>query len=119
MTFQYQNKKGQVVKHGAGWLGYGQVVEVKQSEINQPDICKRKGYWQYSLLTKIIWRDTDLVFDRKRTQSLIKCITKNKGIRKVFIEPHLKSRLGLSTNNKVRYHGCHAVRHDDHIHLQR
>lgn len=119
LSFQYQNKEGQVVKHGAGWLGYGQVVKVKQSEINQPNICKEKGYWQYSLLTKITWRDTDLVLDRKRTQFLIKCITKNKGIRKVFIEPHLKSRLGFSKDTKVRYHGCQAVRHDDHIHLQR
>jgi hypothetical protein len=25
--------------------------------------------------------------------------------------------LGL-TNNKIRFHGCHAVRHDDHLHVQ-
>ena len=31
--------------------------------------------------------------------------------------PHLKARLGLNSN-KVRFHGCHAVRHDDHFHVQ-
>jgi hypothetical protein len=24
----------------------------------------------------------------------------------------------LGGYDKVRYHGCHAVRHDDHIHIQ-
>ena len=36
---------------------------------------------------------------------------------KVFIEPHLKDRMKL-TNSKIRFHGCGAVRHDDHIHIQ-
>ncbi|MFT5619364.1 MAG: hypothetical protein ACI85I_002607, partial [Arenicella sp.] len=37
---------------------------------------------------------------------------------KVFIEPHLKTRLGLENYSKIRFHGCQAVRHDDHIHVQ-
>ena len=42
----------------------------------------------------------------------------NKAIKKIFIEPHLKTRWGLKNYQKIRYHGCHAVRHDDHIHVQ-
>ena len=42
---------------------------------------------------------------------------KNSNTHKIFIEPHLKQRLGIK-NQKVRFHGCGAVRHDDHIHLQ-
>lgn len=38
-------------------------------------------------------------------------------IGKLFIEPHLKTRLKL-TSNKIRFHGCQAVRHDDHMHVQ-
>jgi hypothetical protein len=38
-------------------------------------------------------------------------------IEKVFIEPHLKNRLQL-TSPKVRFQGCHAARHDDHVHVQ-
>ncbi len=32
-------------------------------------------------------------------------------------KPHLKTRLKLSSA-KIRFHGCQAVRHDDHIHVQ-
>lgn len=36
---------------------------------------------------------------------------------KLFIEPHLASSLGLS-DPKLRFQGCRAARHDDHIHFQ-
>jgi len=36
---------------------------------------------------------------------------------KVFVEPHLKTRMKL-VDSKIRFHGCGAVRHDDHIHIQ-
>ena len=39
-------------------------------------------------------------------------------IKKIFIEPHLKQRLGLQKENKIRFHGCGAVRYDDHKHVQ-
>lgn len=39
------------------------------------------------------------------------------GVEKVFIEPHLVSRLGVEHDN-VRFQGCRAARHDDHIHFQ-
>ncbi len=38
-------------------------------------------------------------------------------INKIFIEPHLKIRLGLSTE-KIKIHGCQTVSHDEPIHLQ-
>ena len=44
-------------------------------------------------------------------------ILKQNEISKIFIEPHLKKRMNLK-NPKIRFHGCRAVRHDDHIHLQ-
>lgn len=36
---------------------------------------------------------------------------------KVFIEPHLKVKFGAESE-KVRFQGCRAARHDDHIHVQ-
>jgi hypothetical protein len=39
------------------------------------------------------------------------------GLEKVFIEPHLKNTLGI-TDDHVRFQGCRAARHDDHIHVQ-
>ncbi len=39
------------------------------------------------------------------------------GVSKVFVEPHLVQRLGVRSP-VIRFQGCHAARHDDHIHLQ-
>ena len=61
--------------------------------------------------------NNDIQFSKKGTQELLKLIIKQKDVGKIFIEPHLNTRLNL-TSQKVRYHGCQAVRHDDHIHFQ-
>ncbi|MGG7581802.1 hypothetical protein [Rhizobium sp. Nf11,1] len=39
------------------------------------------------------------------------------GLQKIFIEPHLKNALRI-TDAHVRFQGCRAARHDDHIHVQ-
>lgn len=39
------------------------------------------------------------------------------GVEKIFLEPHLKQSLGIASD-KVRFQGCRAARHDDHIHIQ-
>ncbi|WP_299865420.1 hypothetical protein [uncultured Hoeflea sp.] len=39
------------------------------------------------------------------------------GLDKVFIEPHLRNALG-QTGDAIRFQGCRAARHDDHIHIQ-
>ncbi|MBB3160132.1 hypothetical protein FHS25_000564 [Rhizobium laguerreae] len=39
------------------------------------------------------------------------------GLRKIFIEPHLKNALGIADSH-IRFQGCRAARHDDHIHIQ-
>jgi hypothetical protein len=35
----------------------------------------------------------------------------------VFVEPYLAARLGV-TAPAIRFQGCRAARHDDHIHFQ-
>lgn len=40
------------------------------------------------------------------------------GVRSVFIEPHLKQALGMRSSH-IRFQGCRAARHDDHLHIQR
>jgi hypothetical protein len=81
--------------------------------------CGGKGFWQYSLLPKIVSQrnKNDFEFDELRTKRLVQLLTAQKDIGKLFIEPHLKKRLGLN-DAKIRFHGCQAVRHDDHIHVQ-
>jgi len=59
----------------------------------------------------------ELIFSEKGTRKIINSFLKSKKLGKLFIEPNLKKRLSLK-DNRVRNHGCRAVRHDDHIHIQ-
>lgn len=98
--------------------GYGKFVEPKSSEFNQTEQCISNGYWHYGYTEYLSLGGNDnLEFDPKNTKMLIDLIVANPLTQKVFIEPHLKSRMRLM-NPKIRFHGCRAVRHDDHIHYQ-
>jgi len=98
--------------------GYGKFVEPTSLEQNQTNECKSKGYWyyDYSKLLTFGSRD-DLEFDLENTKQLIEYILQDSITQKVFIEPHLKRRMNLM-NPKIKFQGCHSVRHDDHIHYQ-
>ncbi len=57
--------------------------------------------------------------DRARTAALFDVLLRRgpeHGLRKILLEPHLRDRLGLDSG-LVRFQGCHAARHDDHLHL--
>ncbi|MDJ1500135.1 hypothetical protein [Xanthocytophaga agilis] len=101
-------------------IGYGICEEPALNEENTAVYCASKGYWQYSLLQKIIpqGNKNDYIFDSQRTKAIIQLLAQHKRIGKIFIEPHLKKRMHLIAYNKIRFHGCQAVRHDDHIHIQ-
>lgn len=43
--------------------------------------------------------------------------TPPRGAVKILIEPHIPARLGVSSR-AIRFQGCRAARHDDHIHNQ-
>ena len=62
-------------------------------------------------------RDNSLEFNIEVNRFLLKSILESKAIKKVFLEPHLVERLGIE-DKRIRFHGCHAVRHDDHYHIQ-
>ena len=114
----YYTEGDQVTNKKPSRIGYGCYENPKASEINQTEECKSNGYWQYDF-TKYLTlgsRD-DLAFDEGTTMQLVQTIVKKPLTQKLLIEPHLKSRLGLN-HDKVRFQGCHAVRHDDHIHYQ-
>jgi murein endopeptidase len=59
----------------------------------------------------------DFLFYPQKTKALVELFANDSRIGKIFIEPHLQLRLHI-TSNKIRFHGCRAVRHDDHIHVQ-
>lgn len=98
--------------------GYGHFVNPQNEEFNQTRECKLNGYWHYDYTKFLTFgsRD-DLEFDQENTRKLIINIVRDPLTQKVLIEPHLKKRMNL-LNSKIRFQGCHAVRHDDHIHYQ-
>jgi len=101
-------------------IGYGVYEGPGRGEPDTPRDCAARGYWQYGLLGYLVpqGRKATVRFDPERTRRLIGLLVAQPGVRKLFIEPHLKTRLRLGSG-KIRFHGCGAVRHDDHIHVQR
>jgi hypothetical protein len=58
-----------------------------------------------------------LGLEPKRTRALIETLAKDPRAGKVFVEPPVAAALGV-TGPKIRFQGCRAARHDDHIHVQ-
>ncbi len=119
LAYLYKNKKGELVQTAPSFYGYGICEAPKKNEYNQPKICEDKGYWQYNALEKITPNVLNRYqFDKKANRKFMRTITRHPAIQKILIEPHLKRRLGFQGYSKVRFAGCHSVRHDDHIHIQ-
>lgn len=119
LSLIYQTKEGIISSKQKSRSGYGVFEKPKSSEYNQIDKCLLNGYFQYDFPKYLTLGEInkELVFSKKGTKKLIEKLLKNKSLEKLFIEPHLKNRMNLN-NKKIRYHGCKAVRHDDHIHIQ-
>ena len=120
LSFCYRDSKtNEPTNDCPSFIGYGICEEPRPNEKNTADDCADKGNWQYSFLSNVISQDSkqDFVFDNDKTKELVSLFVKQSSIGKIFIEPHLKKRFNLHSD-KIRFHGCHAVRHDDHIHIQ-
>ena len=119
ISLVYKNADGEITNQQKSVSGYGVFEDPKSGEYNQIDKCLIMGYFQYDYPKYVTFGsiNDELKFSTKGTKRLIRSILKNRSLGKLFIEPHLKQRLGL-INSKIRYHGCGAVRHDDHIHIQ-
>lgn len=117
LSFQYI-KDGKPSNQKPSISGYGHFVNPKGNDTDQVKICKSKGYWQYDYPKFLSFGTRDgYTLDAKRTKQIIQLLLKSPKSQKLFVEPHLKNRIGIK-NEKIRYQGCHSVRHDDHIHFQ-
>lgn len=119
LSLVYETRNGEISDKQKSNSGYGVFEEPKNEEFNQIEKCLSNGYFQYDYPKYLTFGtiNKELLFSKKGTKRLIEAILKEEELEKLFIEPHLKNRLRLN-NNKIRYHGCRAVRHDDHIHIQ-
>ena len=55
--------------------------------------------------------------DEARTSALIRHLAADPRVKRILIEPHLERRLGFWGHPKLRFAGCQAARHDDHLHV--
>jgi hypothetical protein len=119
ISFIYEDKDKKISNLKPSISGYGIFEKPRKGEINQSLTCKKNGFWQYDFTKHITFSSSskDLKFSKSATKTLLNNILLNANVSKVFIEPHLKNRIHLN-NSKIRFHGCSAVRHDDHIHFQ-
>jgi len=99
--------------------GYGFFEAPFEGEKNQINFCLDTGYLQYEFTKHITLGvvNPNLTFAEEANKYLIELMAKHDGIETIFIEPHLHERLGIDSD-KIIYHGCGTVRHDDHIHLE-
>jgi len=61
-----------------------------------------------------------VVLDHDRTRAMLHWLVnegKDYGVEKVLLEPYLAARLKVSSP-RLRFQGCRAARHDDHLHFQ-
>jgi hypothetical protein len=119
IAFFYTDKSGSFVGDAPSPIGYGVFEGPRAQEVNYPERCQQEGYWQYGILEKFIppTDRTSYQFSESATRGFILTLVNDPVTEKLFIEPHLKDRMNLRSP-KIRFHGCQAVRHDDHIHVQ-
>jgi hypothetical protein len=119
LSLVYQSPDGEISTKQKSRSGYGIFEEPKHGEFNQIAKCKINDFYQYDYSKYLSFgtKNDELIFSPTGTKALINSLIRQPQLEKLFIEPHLKTRLNLH-HDKVRYHGCKAVRHDDHIHFQ-
>lgn len=119
ISLVYESPSGKLSDKQKSVSGYGVFEGPKDGEPDQIATCKKEGYFQYDYSKYLTFGEIneDLRFSETGTEFIIQAILKMDNLEKLFIEPHLKQRLKLN-HPKIRYHGCGAVRHDDHIHIQ-
>lgn len=116
VAFFYTDKTGKQTDGNPSPIGYGGSEPPRKGETDRPSACASQGYWIYSYMYKVMPLSEELMFDQARTRDMINLFSRNANISTLYLEPHLKERLNLSSK-KIRLHACYSVRHDDHVHV--
>ena len=118
LAFVY-HRNGELTNQKPAFSGYGVFLDPTDVEANTTSMCLNQGYWQYDITkyTTLGVLHSDLRDHEATTAQLLRNLTQDRRIGKILLEPHLTSRWKLD-KRKVRFSGCYAVRHDDHIHMQ-
>lgn len=120
IAFYYRGKAGEALNgQTRSPIGY---FAFEQPNAGSPLPCAGRHdiltfRWDLQFLQPL-FPDWDL--DEVRTAAAVRWLSsegRKLGVEKIFIEPHLAKTLAVE-NDTVRFQGCRAARHDDHIHFQ-
>ena len=120
LAFYYKEPNGaylpRVTKSPLGYWGF-------ENPKNKANSACKKAAKTLSLRWNMEWFQLfvrHLELDRQRMATALKWLKnegRKKGLSKILIEPHLARAFSIS-GGIVRFQGCRAARHDDHVHIQ-
>ncbi len=70
--------------------------------------------WDFDWLQPLL---PELQLDAEALAALLGELTASPRVTRVLVEPHLAARVGAG-HRKIRFQGCGAARHDDHVHVE-
>lgn len=70
--------------------------------------------WDFDWLQPLL---PNLPLDEAALAALLRDLAASPRVARVLIEPHITARLGIE-HGKIRFQGCFAARHDDHVHIE-
>ncbi|WP_347360120.1 hypothetical protein [Rhizobium sp. Root1334] len=120
VAFYYRGEAGEVLNgQTRSPIGY---FAFEQPDGNAPLPCAGRNdlltfRWDLQFLQPLF---VDWSLYEARTATAVRWLSsegRKQGVEKIFIEPHLAKTLAVE-NDTVRFQGCRAARHDDHIHFQ-
>jgi len=114
LAFFHVDRENQPIYQGGCPIGY---FGYTQPAAGVEPACPDRWYdlrWDMNALQ--IWLSPHGL-DDARTRTLVEASLEHPAIGKVLLEPHLQRRLNLESD-KLRFQGCRAARHDDHVHIQ-
>jgi hypothetical protein len=113
LAYLYQHKQTQKQQDSPpSWLGYW---FYEQPETAESAACRDTNSWLRWDFDWLQVRYADFEMDEQRTRALVQLLLPT--AQKILLEPHLKQRLQPDAT-RIRFQGCYAARHDDHIHVQ-
>jgi len=118
LAFIYLDPDGEQTKQTPTYSGYGFFEVPLKQEVNTMNRCRNNRWYQLPKWFTFGERNGSFQLCERQTAQLLQFLNKASIVEKIFIEPHLKQRWQLHDAPKVRFQGCHSVRHDDHIHFQ-
>lgn len=117
INFFYKDKaSGKPLPKGGAWfVGYWSFEPAWRHQKNKG--CKIDGILRWRMeWIQFLFKDVE--FDMQRTAEAVRYLAqRDPSIQKVLIEPYLLGLLNVQ-GEKIRFAGCNAARHDDHIHYQ-